>query len=107
MRPSCATDLVNNRARINPATICAAGELLNFTGHHPWRPGHIHFMISVPGYQPLITQIYDADTKYLDNDSVFAVKESLIGKMHPSKREGVELEMEFNFVLKPMSLAAE
>lgn len=85
----------------------AAGELLNFMGHHPWRPGHIHFMISVPGYQPLITQIYDADTEYLDNDSVFAVKESLIGHMQPSDREGVDLEMEFDFVLKPMALAAE
>ncbi|MGR3502454.1 intradiol ring-cleavage dioxygenase [Pseudaestuariivita sp.] len=85
----------------------AAGELLNYMGHHPWRPGHIHFMISVPGYQPLITQIYDADTKYLDNDSVFAVKESLIGKMHASDRDGVDLEMEFDFVLKPLAVAAE
>lgn len=85
----------------------AAGELLTYMGHHPWRPGHIHFLISVPGYQPLITQIYDADTKYLDNDSVFAVKESLIGKMQPSERDEVDLEMEFDFVLKPMALAAE
>ena len=51
-------------------------------GHHPWRPGHIHFMISKDGYQSLISQIYDADTKYLDNNSVFAVKESLIGKFN-------------------------
>ena len=45
-----------------------AGELLNYMGHHPWRPGHIHFMISKDGYQSLISQIYDAETKYLDND---------------------------------------
>ncbi|MFS8115354.1 dioxygenase [Rhizobium jaguaris] len=40
----------------------AAGELLNYMGHHPWRPGHIHFMISKDGYRPLISQIFDSRT---------------------------------------------
>jgi catechol 1,2-dioxygenase len=80
----------------------AAGELLNYMGHHPWRPGHIHFMISKDGYQSLITQIYDSETKYLDNDSVFAVKESLIGKLGPAAPgAGTDLAMDFDFVLKP------
>ena len=30
------------------------------------------------GYKPITTQIFDKDSKYLDNDSVFAVKDSLI-----------------------------
>lgn len=85
----------------------AAGELLTFMGHHPWRPGHIHFMISKDGFQPLITQIYDADTKYLDNDSVFAVKESLIGKLKPTAAGSeTDLEMDFDFVLKSTTLTA-
>jgi len=79
----------------------AGGELLNYMGHHPWRPGHIHFMITKDGYQSLISQIFDADTKYLDNDSVFAVKESLIGKLNkaPAGAE-TDLALAFDFKLK-------
>lgn len=84
----------------------AAGELLNFMGHHPMRPGHIHFMIAKPGYKSLISQIYDSETEYLDNDSVFAVKESLIGEMKPAP-EGADtdLVMRFDFRLKPEAKA--
>jgi catechol 1,2-dioxygenase len=85
----------------------AAGELLNYMGHHPWRPGHIHFMISKDGYQSLISQIYDADTKYLDNDSVFAVKESLIGNLQPApKGADTDLVMNFDFRLKKKTAGA-
>lgn len=77
----------------------AGGELLNYMGHHPWRPGHIHFMISKDGYKPLISQIYDSNTKYLDNDSVFAVKEDLIGEMRPSAGN-TDLEMDFDFIIR-------
>ncbi|AVO37489.1 dioxygenase [Pukyongiella litopenaei] len=90
----------------------AAGELLNFMGHHPMRPGHIHFMISRDGYNPLISQIYDSETEYLDNDSVFAVKESLIGEMKPAPAGAdTDLVMTFDFRLKAeasaQSVAAE
>jgi catechol 1,2-dioxygenase len=85
----------------------AAGELLNYMGHHPWRPGHIHFMIMKDGYQSLISQIFDADTKYLDNDSVFAVKESLIGKLNKAPAGAdTDLVMQFDFKLKAKAAAA-
>lgn len=90
----------------------AAGELLNYMGHHPMRPGHIHFMMNKEGYKPLISQIYDSESEYLDNDSVFAVKESLIGHMEsaPSGAD-TDLVMEFDFKLKAAdsapSVAAE
>lgn len=78
-----------------------AGELLRFMGHHPNRPGHMHFIISKDGYRPLISQIYDADSKWLDDDSVFAVKESLIGTFKPAAKElGTDLHFSFDFVLK-------
>jgi catechol 1,2-dioxygenase len=78
-----------------------AGELLRFMGHHPNRPGHMHFIISKDGYRPLISQIYDADSDWLENDSVFAVKESLIGKFKPASEEhGTDLHFEFDFILK-------
>ncbi|SDF95145.1 catechol 1,2-dioxygenase [Celeribacter baekdonensis] len=79
----------------------AAGELLNYMGHHPWRPGHVHFMIMKEGYKTLISQIYDSETEYLDNDSVFAVKEELVGTLKKAP-EGADtdLAMEFNFVIR-------
>jgi catechol 1,2-dioxygenase len=78
-----------------------AGELLRYMGHHPMRPGHMHFIISKGGYRPLVSQIFDAESKHLDDDSVFAVKESLIGtfeKADPSL--GTDLRLKFDFVLR-------
>ncbi|MBN9670529.1 dioxygenase [Roseibium aggregatum] len=78
-----------------------AGELLHFMGHHPNRPGHMHFIISKEGFRPLISQIYDGDSEWLEEDSVFAVKESLIGNFKPAPEElGTDLHFEFDFVLK-------
>jgi len=53
------------------------GDMLRATNRHPYRPGHVHFMITAPGYQPLVTHIFDKDGEYLDSDTVFAVKDSL------------------------------
>jgi len=54
------------------------GQLLARTGRHPWRPAHIHVIVSAPGYQSVATHIFDADSKYLTSDAVFAVKASLV-----------------------------
>jgi hydroxyquinol 1,2-dioxygenase len=54
------------------------GRLLRATGRHPWRPAHIHFVVSADGYEPLTTHIFDAIDPYLKSDAVFAVKESLM-----------------------------
>ncbi|WP_195818682.1 dioxygenase family protein [Roseobacter sp. MH60115] len=89
-----------------------AGELLRFMGHHPNRPGHMHFILSKDGYRTLVSQIYDADSAYLDNDSVFAVKESLVAKFNKAP-DGIDtdLHVDFDFVLKAQaadqSIAAE
>lgn len=37
------------------------------------------------GYKPITTQIFDKDSKYLDNDSVFAVKDQLTVEFVPLK----------------------
>src|SRR3954471_1694385 len=54
------------------------GEMLAASGRHPWRPAHLHMIVSAPGYQTLTTHIFDADSPYLDTDAVFAVKPSLL-----------------------------
>jgi catechol 1,2-dioxygenase len=54
------------------------GELLNLTARHPHRPAHLHFLVSAPGYRPVTTHVFIADSPYLDSDAVFGVKESLV-----------------------------
>ena len=54
------------------------GHMLKATGRHPWRPAHIHFVVSAEGYEPVTTHIFDRTDPYLQSDAVFAVKDSLI-----------------------------
>ena len=54
------------------------GRMLKATGRHPWRPAHIHFVVSADGYEPVTTHIFDRTDEYLESDAVFAVKDSLI-----------------------------
>jgi protocatechuate 3,4-dioxygenase beta subunit len=54
------------------------GELLAVTGRHPYRPAHLHFIVSAPGYRPVTTHAFVASSPYLDSDAVFGVKESLV-----------------------------
>jgi len=54
------------------------GRMLRATGRHPWRPAHIHFVVSADGFEPVTTHIFDDSDPYLDSDTVFAVKDSLV-----------------------------
>jgi catechol 1,2-dioxygenase len=54
------------------------GDLLAATGRHPYRPAHLHYIVSAPGYLPVTTHVFVADSPYLDSDAVFGVKDSLV-----------------------------
>ena len=54
------------------------GDLLRAADRSPMRPAHIHFMVVAPGFQTLITHIFQAGDPYLGMDAVFGVRESLI-----------------------------
>ncbi|TQE36506.1 dioxygenase family protein [Streptomyces ipomoeae] len=54
------------------------GRLLDHAGRSPMRAPHLHFKVTAPGFHPLITHIFVAGDPWLDRDSVFGVKESLI-----------------------------
>jgi len=56
------------------------GALLVALGRHPYRPAHLHYIISADGYDELTTHIFDPDGPYIDSDAVFGVKESLLAK---------------------------
>ena len=55
------------------------GKMLAALDRHPNRAAHIHFIVTAPGYDPVITHIFAPDCEYLSEDAVFGVKETLIG----------------------------
>jgi len=87
------------------------GRMLRATNRHPWRPAHVHFVVSADGYEPVTTHLFDDADRYLRSDTVFAVKESLICRFvrHEERDEAAHrfnLEppfytVAFDFVLKP------
>ena len=54
------------------------GDILNACGRHPWRPSHLHFIIKAEGYRNLVTEVFPEDDPYLDQDTVFGVREDLV-----------------------------
>lgn len=86
------------------------GKMLRATNRHQWRPAHVHFVVSATGYDQVTTHIFDSIDKYLQSDTVFAVKDSLICEFseHASPDEtakalgidGAYASLEFDFVLK-------
>jgi protocatechuate 3,4-dioxygenase beta subunit len=86
------------------------GRMIVKTTGHPWRPPHVHFVVSAPGYETLVTHIFDSESQYLDADIAFAVKESLIADFvlrteqdETAHRLGVQppyRSVHYDFVLK-------
>jgi hydroxyquinol 1,2-dioxygenase len=54
------------------------GRMLKALGRHAWRPAHLHFMITAPGCQRLVTHVFRQGDHYLDSDAVFGVRRSLV-----------------------------
>ncbi|MFI0710137.1 dioxygenase [Streptomyces inhibens] len=59
------------------------GQMLAAVGRHPYRAPHVHFMISAPGHQSLVTQLFVKGGRYLDSDTVFGAKDPLIVDFTP------------------------
>ena len=54
------------------------GDMLNALSRHPYRPAHLHLIVSAEGHTPVATHIFVAGDPYIDSDAVFGVKPSLI-----------------------------
>jgi len=54
------------------------GQMLLALGRHSYRPAHLHFMISAPGFENLTTHIFVRGDPYLESDAVFGVKDALV-----------------------------
>jgi hydroxyquinol 1,2-dioxygenase len=54
------------------------GDILRACGRHPWRPSHLHFIAEAAGFRALVTEVFPEDDQYLDQDTVFGVREDLV-----------------------------
>ena len=54
------------------------GQLLTRLGRHPFRPAHLHYILTADGFDKLTTHIFDPDDPYIRSDAVFGVKQSLL-----------------------------
>ena len=60
--------------------------------------------VTCKGFKSITTQIFDSETPYLDNDSVFAVKDGLTVKFEPCKGDSkAEWRLEYNITMAPLS----
>ncbi len=86
------------------------GQLLRALGRHPYRPAHIHLLVSAEGFVPVTTHLFVKGDPYLDSDAVFGTKDSLVVDFirHDSAAEAARYHVtapfytvEYDFVLKP------
>ncbi|MDA0168478.1 catechol 1,2-dioxygenase [Solirubrobacter taibaiensis] len=75
------------------------GKMTAAAGWSPWRPAHIHLIVSAEGYDPLVTQLFIDSSDYLDSDVASAVKPELL--VHPELRGDGEFELHYDFALAP------
>jgi protocatechuate 3,4-dioxygenase beta subunit len=84
------------------------GRLLKSLDRNHFRPAHLHFIVSAPGFEKLTTHIFTPDCPWLRDDAVFGVKESLIADFKtvddPAKAAEIGLpnpfrSVEWNFKL--------
>ena len=59
------------------------GRLLAATSRSPMRASHLHFMVKADGFRTLVTHIFVLGDEFLDRDSVFGVKDSLVKDFTP------------------------
>ncbi|MDB5764760.1 MAG: intradiol ring-cleavage dioxygenase [Herminiimonas sp.] len=79
------------------------GELLHAQKRHPYRPAHLHFMISASGCKTLVTQVFADDSEHLNSDAVFAVLEQLVGNFEQYTDASGKpcATLRYDFVLEP------
>ena len=86
------------------------GRMLEKLGRHPNRAAHMHFIVTAPGFEPVITHIFTPDCQYLPEDAVFGVKHDLIADFilvddaKQAQQIGLQApywSVEWNFTLAP------
>jgi hydroxyquinol 1,2-dioxygenase len=84
------------------------GDLIRRTDISHFRPAHVHFLVTAPGFEPLITHLFEQGAPYLDSDVVFGTKEQLVVPFvrhdsgeKPDGSTGPWTGASYDFVLQP------
>jgi len=78
------------------------GQMLNHLGRHPYRPAHMHYLVTAEGYQKVVTHTFVGDDPYLASDTVFGVKETLVAPFERANNDRTVWRSPFDFVLTPV-----
>ncbi|MES2664485.1 MAG: dioxygenase [Pseudomonadota bacterium] len=78
------------------------GQMLGHLGRHPFRPAHMHYLVTAAGFQTLVTHTFVGGDPYLASDAVFGVKPSLIAPFEPLHAAATLWRSPFDFVLTPL-----
>ncbi len=54
------------------------GELMTRTSISHMRPAHVHFLVDAPGYERIVTHLFQNGDPYIETDVVYGVKKELI-----------------------------
>ena len=77
------------------------GQMLGHLGLHPYRPDHMHYLVTADGFERLVTHTFVGGDKYLESDAVFGVKTTLIAPFDRVEGGATLWHSPFDFVLTP------
>ena len=77
------------------------GQMLGHLGRHPYRPAHMHYLVTAPGYQKLVTHTFVGGDTYLTSDAVFGVKNTLVAPFDRVEGGQTLWHSPFDFTLVP------
>lgn len=75
------------------------GQMLDHLGRHPYRPAHMHYLITADGYQKLVTHVFVGDDPYIESDTVFGVKNTLIAPFERLANHSTIWRSPFDFIM--------
>jgi catechol 1,2-dioxygenase len=79
------------------------GQMLRSLGRHPYRPAHMHYIVTANGYQKIVTHTFVGDDSYITSDTVFGVKKTLVAPFERVQDGATMWRSPYNFVLTSAS----
>lgn len=87
------------------------GEFVRATGRHCWRPAHLHVLVHADGHKDLVSELFNSEDEYIEEDAVFGVRDALSVPFdrEPTNAERTQYDkvavpfqmVDFDFVLQP------
>lgn len=79
------------------------GRLMTALGLGLERPAHLHFRVTAPGFEPLVTHVFDQDDPRIERDPLFGVKPELLApfRVAPGDATAARFHLDVTFTLCP------